>query len=77
VHTKIDRADDKGSDCLHGLKWNAMVRDGMLGGSNGRLRRQEKGKMEALGSSSFVGAVHRRQARHPCGIRRLTATLDA
>jgi hypothetical protein len=33
-----------------------MVRDGMRGGSNWCLRRQEKGKMEALCSSSFVGA---------------------
>ena len=69
VHAKIDRADDKGSDCLHGPKRNAMVRDGMVGGSNRPLRRQEKGKMEALCSSSFVGAVHRRQSaasmRHP------------
>jgi hypothetical protein len=56
VHAKIDRADDKGSDCLHGPKWNAMVGDGMLGGSIQPLRRQEKGKMEALGSSSCVGA---------------------
>src|SRR5580658_5026303 len=53
-----------------------MVRDGMRGGSNGRLRRQEKGKMEALGSSFFVRAVHRRQSRHPCDIRRPIATLD-
>src|ERR1700686_2566074 len=40
-----------------------MVRDGMLGGSNRPLRRQEKGKIEALCSSSCVGAVRRRQAR--------------
>src|SRR6202030_4008321 len=33
-----------------GLKWNAMVRDGMFGGSNRPFRRQEKGKVEALGS---------------------------
>ena len=74
VHAKIDRADNKGSDCLHGPKRNAMVRDGMVGGSNRPLRRQEKGKMEALGSSSFVGAVHRRQSGHPCDIRRPIAT---
>src|SRR5580700_9870358 len=46
-----------------------MVRDGMVGSSNRPLRRQEKGKMEALCSASFVGAVHRRQSpasmRHP------------
>src|SRR5580704_455813 len=45
-----------------GLRWNAMVRDGMFGGSNRPLRRQEKGKMEALCSSSCFGAVRRRQA---------------
>src|SRR5580704_2696241 len=59
-----------------GLKWNAMVRDGMFGGSNWPLRRQEKGKMEALGSSSFVGTVHQRQPPHPCDIGRPIATLD-
>src|SRR5579862_383918 len=59
-----------------GPKWNAMVRDGMFGGSNGPLRRQEKGKMEALGSSSLVGTVHQRQPPHPCDIDRPIATLD-
>ena len=58
---------------LSGMRWSA---DGMVGGSNRPLRRQEKGKMEALGSSSFVGAVHGRQSRHPCDIRRPVATLD-
>src|ERR1700722_11117330 len=46
-----------------------MVRDGMFGGSNRPLRRQEKGKMEALGSSPAlalsIGDKPRASMRHP------------
>src|SRR3984957_3652598 len=60
-----------------GLKWNAMVRDGMFGGSNRPLRRQEKGKMEALGSSPALALSIGDKPGHPCGIRRPAATLMA
>src|SRR5580692_5218893 len=58
----------------NGMRWSG---DGMVGRSNRPLRRQEKGKMEALCSQSLVGAVDRPQCRHPCDIRRRAATLMA
>src|SRR5580693_4573491 len=56
---------------LSGMRWSGTE---CSAGLTGVLRRQEKGKMEALCSQPFVGAVYRPQSRHPCDIRRLIAT---